>query len=241
MAKKPEPPKTPEEEAAAQVEQATMAEAMQDYDGYVTAQAASIWQYTELEEFNLNLEEQLFVRSYVIDRNIVAAMRRLGHHSDDQAKLKARAKRYMAKAEVQGAIELLAKQMMQKLDVTAEKVNRRIAAVAFFDAREVMTFDKYGVNLLNSRFWTEDQMASVQSIKMGQNGIELKFYDALRASEMLAKQLGIQPTEGDPAEAARAGAEEVLDKLATVIERMLPGATPRDDAFRLPSPTDAKH
>lgn len=240
--KKPKPEPTPEEAAAKAVDIAGLSEALENYDAFVNAQAATIWQYTELDEFNLNLEEQLFVRSYVIDRNPVAAMRRLGHCHDDPAKLKLRAKRYLSKAEVQGAVELLAKQMMEKLDITAEKIQRKLAAIGFFDVREVATFDKYGIQLLHSKFWSEEQAAAVQSIEMGQFGIKLKLYDRMRALELLSKQVGLQPEDMNPAEAARAGAEEVMSKLGTIIERMLPGATPRDDAFRLPAPTtESKH
>lgn len=221
MAKKPQAPKTPEEEAAEAVEQASVAEALEDYDNFVQAQAATIWQYDELP-FDLTLEEQLFVRSYVIDRNPVACMRRLGFVDATPATLKARSKKLLAKVIVQEAVEWQSKRMMDKLDITAEKVQRAIAAVAFFDPREVMEFDKYGVRLMNSRYWTEDQMRAVQSIKMGQNGIEIKMYDRLKATEMLSKQLDLMPDDSDAAAAARLAADEAMTKIGNAINRLLP-------------------
>lgn len=227
MAKKDKAPPSPEEAAAEQVATASLTEALHDYDAFVQAQAATIWQYDELP-FNLNLEEQIFVRSYVIDRNEVAAMRRIGHAIDDHTKLKARAKKHLAKAEVQGAVDFLAKRMMEKLDITAEKVQRQIASVAFFDPREVMTFDQYGIRLVHSRFWTAEQTAAIQSIKMGQNGIEIKLYDRLKANEMLAKQLQLQPGDNDPAEAAKAGAEAALEKIFSVFNRTVKDDEPAE-------------
>lgn len=231
MAKKDKPPPSAEEAAAQAVEIASMAEALQDFDGYVQAQAAEIWQFDELP-FDLALEDQLFVRSYVIDRNAVACMRRLGHRIDDPKKLKARAQRHLSKVEVQAAIEYLAKRLMDKLDVTAEKVQRQMAAVAFFDPREVMTFDKYGIQLLHSRFWTAEQAAAIKTIKMGQNGIELQLYDRMRANEMLAKQLGTLPDE-DGVEATKAGAEAVMAKIGQIVDRLLP-----DRPALLPPPSE---
>lgn len=215
---------TPEAVAAATVEVASLSEALVDYDSYVQAQAAEVWQFQELP-FDLALEDHLFVRSYIIDRNAVAAMRRLGHRADDPKKLKARATRHLAKVEVQSAIEFLAKQMMERLDVTADKVQRQIAAVAFFDPREVMTFDKYGLSLVHSRFWSAEQAAAIKSIKQGANGIEIVMYDRLRANEMLAKQLGTMPDD-DTGEATKAGAEAVLAKIDQIVDRLLPDRAP---------------
>lgn len=222
MAKKDKPELTPEQAAAAQLETASMAEALEDYDGYVQAQAADIWSYDELP-FILSLEEQLFVRSFVIDRNHVAALRRLGHRGEDPKILMRRAKKYLEKVDVQNAVDFLAKRMMEKLDITAEKVQRQIAAVAFFDPREVMQFDKYGITLLHSRYWTAEQAAAIKTIKQGQNGIEIALYDRLKASEMLAKQLGVQPEESESAQTARLAADETMDRIANILGRLAPG------------------
>ena len=217
MAKKDKPPTPPDQEAAAQVEIASMVEALEDYDGFVQAQAQEIWSYDELP-FELSLEEQLFVRSYIIDRNHVAAMRRLGHRGEDPKKLKARADRYLLKVDVQNAVDYLAKRLMDRLEITAEKVQRQLAAVAFFDPREVMTFDKYGVHILHSRYWNSEQASVIQSIKQGQYGVEIRLYDRIKAVEMLAKQIGVQPEEGNAA-TARAIAEGVMDKVLSTFDR----------------------
>lgn len=219
MAKKEEKPKSPEEQAAENIDTATLSDALEDYNEFVNVQAATIWQYDELPVDDLNLEERLFVRSYIIDRNPVSAMRRLGHGHDDAKKLKAIAQRYLAKPAVKDAVDYLAGRMMEKLDVTAERVQRQLAAAAFFDPREVMEFDKFGVRLLNSRFWTAEQAAAIKKIKMGTNGIEIEMYDRLKATELLAKQLGSLPEDTNPAEAAKAGAEAAVRKIFEVFDR----------------------
>lgn len=223
MAKKKDAPSPSDEQvAAATVEITTMAAAIEDYDSYVQAQAQEIWQYDELP-FELSVEEQLFVRSYAIDRNHVAAMRRLGHRGEDSKKLKARAERYLSKVDVQNAVDYLVKRMMEKLDITAEKVQRAIASVAFFDVREIATFDKYGIHLLHSRYWTAEQAMAIASIKQGQYGLEIKTYDRLKATEMLAKQLGVQPEDTDAVTAARIAADETMGRIADIMGRLAPG------------------
>lgn len=224
MAKKDKTPPSEEQKAAEQVATASLVEALHDYDQYVQAQAQGIWEMQESDFDGLNMEEQLFVRSYIVDRDPVAALRRLGHRTADRATLKARAQRYMRKPEVETAIERLAQRMMAKLEVTAEKVNQNLAAVAFFDPREIMQFDQFGMQILNSRFWNEQQARSIQSIKQGQHGVEIKFYDRMRATEILGKQLGEIPDENISAQQARLNAEETMDRIAGIMSKLLPNA-----------------
>lgn len=190
-----------------------------DIEEIRVARASQIWSYDDTG-FDLSIEEQLFIRSYIIDRNEVAALKRL-NYAGDNASLKRRAQAFLKNPEVAGAVEHLARRMMEHLEITAEKVQRRIAEVAFFDPRQVATWDEHQVTLLNSRFWTEAQARNVQSIKMGQNGPEIKFYDSMKAAEMLAKQLQLMPEEDTAAAAAaaKAGAEAVFDKIMDLFDK----------------------
>jgi len=188
---------------------------------YHVVQAGEIWQYDDTGH-DLSLEERLFVRSYVIDRNPVAALRRL-NYDGDTGRIKRMADKYLAKSEVQDAIEHLAHRMMEHLEIDALRIQRRLAAVAFFDPREVLQFDHTGVRLINSKFWNEHQAAAIAGVEMGQNGIKLKFYDSLRATEMLAKQTGLQADDTDAAAAAaKAAATAAVQKIMDIFERTVP-------------------
>lgn len=230
---------TPEEQAlvneAAEVEVLTP-------DEYRVIRAANIWGHDDTG-FDLTLEEQLFVRSYMIDRNPIAALRRLGY-GDEPLKLKKLSDKYLADAGIRGAIEVLGKRMMEKLSITAEKIQQRLAAVAFFDPREVMEFDHNGVKMLHSRFWTKEQAMAIQSVKPGQTGVELKLYDGLKATEMLAKQIGLQPDETPEAAAAaaRAAGEAVVDRIMSYFDKVVPDdPQPPIEVKALPVPDETKH
>lgn len=200
-------------------DEGTLSPTWTDVEEFRVARAAQIWSYSDTGH-DLTIEEQLFVRSYIIDRQEIAALKRI-NYPHDLPTLKRIAKAFLANPEVQGAIEFLAKRMMEQLDITAERVQRRIAATAFFDPRQVVQFDEAGVAMLNSRYWTEEQAQNIQSVKMGQHGLELKFYDSLKAAEMLAKQLQLQPEEDTAAAAAaaKAGAEAVFDKIMDLFDK----------------------
>lgn len=218
--KKEEAPPAPEQATRTKLDDHELASAMEDYQGYVNARALSIWDATHTGH-QLTMEEQLFVRSYVIDRNPVAAFHRIGSLGA-VATLKARAAKLLSKPEVKDAIDELASQMMAKLSITAERVQERIAEIAFFDPRSVMEFDGLGIHLLHSKFWNSGDAANISSIKMGNNGIEIKFYDRLKATEMLAKQLGMQPEDTNLADLLKHAAQSGMEKLVSYLDRTIP-------------------
>jgi phage terminase small subunit len=172
---------------------------------------------------DLTVEEQLFCRSFIIDRNGVAALRRLGYAEESNATLKARAERFLRSSEVQDCVKVLADRMMQNLDITAEKVNREVARIAFFDLTEVMEFDHNGVQIMHSKFWNENQRAAIAGVKMTKDGVELKVHDKQKALDFLGKQMNLLGDEREMARAAAEGAARAaMDKILEVTERMRP-------------------
>lgn len=219
MAKKPT---APVEDAEPSVSpEKSVEEILEEYNAVQVGMAADIWSH-DILPFALTLEEQLFVRSYIIDRNEVSALRRLGHDLD-LPRLKSRAKKMLTNIEVQQAIEFLAKRLMSRLAVTAENVQRKIAEIAFFDPRQVVLWDKHGPVILHSKFWSEADAASIQSIKAGQYGVEVKFYDRQKALGMLATQLRLSPEENDSITNARIAADETMNRIADIFGRLHPG------------------
>lgn len=196
------------------------------------SRAYQIWAYSETGH-DLTVEEQMFVRSYVIDRNDVAAMRRIGYVHEDSRTLKRRAERMLASAEVQDAIKVQCERLMQALDITAERVNQRVAQIAFFDPGQVMEWDHNGVKMMHSKFWTEGQRANVASVKMGKEGIEIRLADRQKALDFLGKQLNLVDDDAERMrQAAAAAAEAAVGKVAEVVQRMrrpLPKPDPKDE------------
>lgn len=174
---------------------------------------------------DLTVEEALFVRSYIIDRNEIAALKRLGYGMAN-AQLKRMAARHLANPEVQGAIDCLAKRLMAKLEISAENVNRSLAAVAFFDPREIMHFDGHSLRVLDSRLWSDRHAAAIKGVKMTKDaGVEIQFADRLRAQEILAKQLGTlkDADEGMAKMAADAAAQSAIERMVQVVGRLAEG------------------
>jgi phage terminase small subunit len=194
-----------------------------DEDVVKNARAYQIWSYSETGH-ELTVEEQLFVRSYIIDRNPVASLRRIGYVEESSATLKRRAERMLANTEVQDAIAVQAKRIMEALEITAERVNEQVAGIAFFDPGEVMEFDHNGVKMISSRYWSPKQRANVVSIKQGKDGVEVKLADRQKALDFLGKQLNLVDDDKEMARAAaEAAAEAATGKLLEVVTRMKEG------------------
>lgn len=181
--------------------------------------AYQIWSYSDTGH-ELTVEEQLFCRSYIIDRNEVAAMRRLGYDMDAGV-LRRRAQKMLLNPEVQGCIEALAKRMMDNLQITAERVNEGMAAIAFADLGEIMEFDHTGVRFIHSKYWTKEQRMALAGVKMTKDGVEVKFHDRSKALEFLGKQLNLVDDEKEMARAAAEGAARgAMDKILEITQRM---------------------
>ena len=182
-------------------------------------QAFQIWSFDDLG-FNLTIEEQLFVRSYMIDRNEIAALRRLGYVDQSREQLKRIAHRFLRIEEVQRAIEECARRMMDKLEITAERVNQQIACIAFTDVHDVVQFSDQGATILPSHLWPKHARVSLKSVKNGQFGVNLEFHDKHKALDFLAKQTGLDSSEKDAALAqAEAAASIAVGKILDVVAR----------------------
>lgn len=182
-------------------------------------QAQEIWSFDDLG-FDLTIEEQLFVRSYMIDRNEIAALRRLGYVDHARVQLKRIAHRFLRSTVVQDAIAECAKRMMNRLEITADRVNEHIACIAFTEVHDVVRFTDHGAQILPSHLWPKHARVSLKSVKNGQFGVNLEFHDKHKALDFLAKQTGLDSSEKDAALAqAEAAASVAVTKILEVVGR----------------------
>lgn len=180
--------------------------------------AQEIWAVDDLG-FDLTLEQQLFVRSYLIDRNDIAAVIRLGYQGERSA-LKRAASKFLSSTVVQDAIKAGAQRLMERLEISADRVNRDIAAVAFTDVTDILHFDGVNTRILPSHMWPEHVKVAVKGIKHGQFGVSLEFHDKMKALDFLAKQTGLSESEEQADQRrAEAAAEAALIKMMEVVSR----------------------
>lgn len=133
-----------------------------------------------------------FVAEYLIDLNATQAAKRAGYHPRMSAQL-------LANPSVAEAIAAKTAKQLDKVDVTAERVKSRLAALAFSDIRGF--YDAAG-NLKPLHSLTEEQAAAIAQFEVikknaaAGDGVvdtvhKIRVTDQLKALEMLAKHFGL--------------------------------------------------
>ena len=102
---------------------------------------------------------------------------------------------------------------MAKLDITRERVLRELAAIAFGDARGVMSWGPDGVRLRDSEELTDYEAASVAEVAESKTesggSLKVKQHDKVRALDLLARHLGMYP-EAPPAQVTNLQAVQII-------------------------------
>ena len=168
----------------------------------------------------MHLRIQQFVREFLIDLNAAAAARRCGYPASVAA---ARGSKLMARTDVQAAVRQAMAERAARTGITADRVLREYACIAFADARDYYDWGPWGVRLRPARSLRADAAAAVRIVRRGRNkGAPLgyvRLHDKHRALKMLARHLGLwtdrrqtyrlgpEARTDDPAAFARAGRE----------------------------------
>lgn len=136
----------------------------------------------------MTAKERRFVDEYLISGNATEAAISAGYAKRSAANT---GWRLMRKAEISAAIADRAKAVANKADVTAERVLREYARLAFGDPRSVADWGPDGVALRPSSELTDEQAALIESVRETKDGVAFKLHSKVAALEGLAKHLGL--------------------------------------------------
>ncbi|MDE2166659.1 MAG: terminase small subunit [Alphaproteobacteria bacterium] len=168
----------------------------------------------------MHLRIQQFVREYLVDLNAAAAARRVGYPAH---LARVRGSKLMARQDVQAAVRQAMAERAARTGITADRVIREYARIAFSDARDYYDWGPWGMKLRPAAGLDAESAAAVRIVARGRRkGPPLTFlrlHDKHRALKMLARHLGLV-TDGrtsyrlrpdapmdDSAAVARAGRE----------------------------------
>lgn len=90
----------------------------------------------------INLKQQRFVAEYLIDGNATAAYMRSGYQAT-KSSATANAAKLLTNPNIRAEIEKGQRKMLDRLELTAERVLQEVARIAFFDPRKM--FDATGI------------------------------------------------------------------------------------------------
>jgi phage terminase small subunit len=156
----------------------------------------------------LNAKKTQFVREYLVDMNAAAAARRAGYSERTAGQ---QGFRLLQEPEVAQAIQEAIDARSRRTEITADRVLRELARLAFADQRAVMTWGPGGIVLRPSEDLTDDEAAAVvevsETVTGKQTTLRVKTADKLGALRMLGQHLGMFGGAGAEKEAS---AEEII-------------------------------
>jgi phage terminase small subunit len=178
--------------------------------------------------------QRRFVEEYLIDGDAAAAARRAGYAARSAEtygrKLLRHAKVTAALAAAQGAAA-------ERLDITAERVLRQYARIAFADLRRIGDWDGETFRPKPANALGDDDVAAIAEMTFGGPGgrSRIKLYDRKWALQGLARHLGLfgggRPAAGPDGEPdGRRKQEIILERLARLAEEIAAEPDEPDEA-----------
>jgi len=169
------------------------------------------------ETSKLNARHQRFVDEYLLDLNGTQAAIRAGYkpsnaHVTGSVVLK--------KAHVAEAVRTAMAERAARTQITADRVLREYARIAFADIRKYTKRTRRGLGLRPIEGLSDDDAAAVAEIVSGtkKTGPRLRLHDKKRALDAIARHLGlfgVRRASGEsPAAAAERARELILGRLA---------------------------
>ncbi|MDR0648418.1 MAG: terminase small subunit [Synergistaceae bacterium] len=140
----------------------------------------------------MNAKRQRFVEEYLVDLNATQAAVRAGYSVKraDQS-----GKQLLSFIEVQNAINAALAERSEKTKITADRVLKELATLAFTDFRKAVAWGPDGVTLLPSGELGDDEAAIIAEVTETRSetggSIKAKRYDKLKALELLGRHLGM--------------------------------------------------
>lgn len=134
-------------------------------------------------------KQKLFAKEYLLDLNATQAAIRAGYSPKSAMHS---GKRNLQRPEINAEIQSEMQRRAHRCDVTADRVIKELARIAFADPSKIMKVNKrQGVHLTPTDELDEDHRRCVSELAEGRQGIRIKLNDKVRALELLGKHLGM--------------------------------------------------
>ena len=134
-------------------------------------------------------KQERFCGEYLQDLCGAQAAIRAGYSASSANRIAAR---LLSKVHIQKKVEALKAERAKRLDISAERVLKELARLAFGDPAEIVSVGRRGrITVKPTADLTEDQRRTIQAVSETPNGIKIKFADKLRALELVGKHIGL--------------------------------------------------
>jgi phage terminase small subunit len=163
-------------------------------------------------------KQAAFVQHYLEHMNATQAYKQAGYSVTSDAIAGVEGFKLLKNPKITAAIQTAQQARAQRLELSVDAVVANLASIAGANILDYLDLQHGGLQLKDLTQLTPDKLAAIESIKQGRNGVELKLYNKLTASDMLLKHLGGYVTSSDlidklPPERLEQLVNELLAKL----------------------------
>lgn len=139
----------------------------------------------------LTEKQRRFCDEYLVDLNATRAYMAAYPSVKKETTARANSSRMLTNANVQKYLEEMKKERQERTQIRQDDVLRELASIAFLDITDIVSVRDGKVFIADTDELPPDKRKMISGIKEGQYGLEIKFYDRLKALEMLCKHLGL--------------------------------------------------
>lgn len=155
-------------------------------------------------------KQKCFCEEYLVDLNATQAAIRAGYKPKTA---RSQGQRLLTNVNIQQYLQQLMDERSERTEITADRVLKELAAIAFSDRTELAQVGKHGeVNFTPTEQLPDEIKKIIAGIENGKYGTKVTTYDKVKALELLGKHLGLF-TSGADNSAALEKLDEVLEKI----------------------------
>jgi phage terminase small subunit len=139
--------------------------------------------------------EAAFVREFPKDFNLTKAAIRAGYSAKTAH---VQGSQVLKRVRVRAALEKHLSTLTARAEISAERLIKELAKVAFSDVRDFSGWTQRRLRLMPSATLPDSAAACIQEVSAGKNGVRIKLHDKLTALAQLARYVGVVPTSPHP-------------------------------------------
>ena len=133
-------------------------------------------------------KEERFVQEYLIDLNAARAARRAGYSARSARTI---GPRLLKRPAVRDALAAARQAQAERGEVSAERVVRELARIAFASSDQFLDWGPAGVSLRDKTLLSPDQHAAIAEVSHNGTAFKLKLHDKMAALDKLARHLDL--------------------------------------------------
>lgn len=142
-------------------------------------------------------KQRRFCNEYLVDLNATRAYMAAYPSTKKESTASVCAAKLLRNAKVKEYLKERKKAQQERVEIRQDDVLRELARIAFVDVTDIVSVKNGKIRIADTDDLPPEKRKIIAGLKEGRDGLEIKFYDRLRALEMLCRHLGMFDQKDD--------------------------------------------